>query len=174
MCRWVKGIFDEAIGSVFPNTEVQCCIVHQVRYSTKFVPWKDRKQFCADMREIYTALNEQAGLDSLNSFEQKWGTKYPYAIKSWKNNWAKLCPMFKYPEEIRKIIYTTNPIEGFNRVIRKVTKTKSSFQTDDSLFKLLYLVIMDSQEKSGKARNDWTSILNQLTIYFGDRIAMHI
>ena len=79
MCRWVKGIFDEAIGSVFPNTEVQGCIVHQVRYSTKFVPWKDRKQFCADMREIYTALNEQAGLDSLNSFEQKWGTKYPYA-----------------------------------------------------------------------------------------------
>ena len=78
MCRWVKGIFDEAIGSVFPNTEVQGCIVHQVRYSTKFVPWKDRKQFCADMREIYTALNEQAGLDSLNSFEQKWGTKYPY------------------------------------------------------------------------------------------------
>lgn len=169
----LKG-FEEAISSVFPNTEVQKCVVHQIRNSTRFVPWKDRKQFCADMRTVYTAPNEEAGLDALDAFEQKWGAKYPHSIKSWRANWNGLATMYKYPDTIRKIIYTTNPIEGFNRIIRKSTKTRGSFPTDDSLFKLLYLIVMDQQRKGLRARKDWTEIINQLSIYFGERVTKHM
>lgn len=169
----LKG-FEEAINSVFPNTEVQKCVVHQIRNSTKFVPWKDRKQFCADMRTIYTAPNEEAGLDALDAFEQKWGTKYPHSIKSWRANWNGLATMYKYPDTIRRIIYTTNPIEGFNRIVRKSTKTRGSFPTDDSLFKLLYLIVMDQQRKGLRARKDWTEIINQLAIYFGERVTKYM
>ena len=166
--------FEEAIASVFPNTEVQRCIVHQIRNSTKFVPWKHRKQFCADMKAIYKAPNEEAGLDALDKFEEKWGTKYPHTIKSWRNNWKGLSAIYKYPEQIRKIMYTTNPIEGFNRIIRKSTKTRASFPTDDSLFKLLYLIVMDQEHKRSKPRRDWTEIINQLAIYYGERITKYM
>ncbi len=161
--------FEDAIETVFPETEIQRCIVHQIRNSCKFVGWKERKRFCADMKAIYTAPNEDAGLLALDNFEAIWGKKYPYAIKSWRTNWKCLSTFFKYPDEIRKIIYTTNPIEGFNRIIRKATKNKSSFPTDDALFKLLYLVVMDNAEKRRTIR-DWSQMVNQLGVYFGERV----
>lgn len=169
----LKG-FPEAIESAYPKTEIQRCIVHQIRYSTRFVSYKDRKPFCKDMKKIYTAPNEEEGKRALDEFENEWGDKYPYAIKSWRDNWEQLSTFFKYPEEIRRIIYTTNTIESFHRTIRKVTKTKSSFPTDDSLFKLLYLVVIDKSEKWTMPIQNWGTILNQLGIYFGERITKYI
>lgn len=169
----LKG-FEEAITAVFPKTEVQQCIVHQIRTSTRFVNYKDRKQFCADLKTIYTAPNAEAGWTALEEVDEKWGSKYGYAIKSWRNNWSRLSTFFKYPEEIRRLIYTTNPIESFNHRVRKVTKTKPSFPTDDSLFKLLYLVIMDATEKWTLAYDNWGQILQQLTVHFGGRIDEYV
>lgn len=169
----LKG-FEEAITAVYPQTEVQQCIVHQIRTSTRFVNYKDRKQFCTDLKTIYTAPNEQAGLTALDTVEQAWGSKYGYAIKSWKNNWSRLSTFYKYPEEIRRLIYTTNPIESFNHRIRKVTKTKPSFPTDDSLIKLLYLIVMDASKKWTLAYDNWGQILQQLTVYFGGRIEKYV
>ncbi len=166
--------FEEAIKAVFPKTEIQRCIVHQIRNSTKFVNYKDRKEFCDDMKKIYTAPNEEAGLSALDKFEEKWGSKYTYAIKSWRINWQSLSTFFKYPPEIRRIIYTTNQIENFNRRIRKVTKTKSSFPTDDSLFKILYLIVMDASEKWTMPVRDWGIILNQLMVYFKERVDAYL
>lgn len=165
----LKG-FEQAIKSIFPNTEIQQCIVHQIRNSTKFVNYKDRKKFCADMKEIYTAPNEEAGLLALDKFEEKWDGKYSYAIKSWRDNWQNLSTFFKYPPEIRRIIYTTNAIENFNRRLRKVTKNKSSFPTDNSLIKILYMIVMDVSEKWTMPIRDWGVIINQLRIYFGERM----
>ncbi len=162
--------FEVAIKAAFPKTEIQRCIVHQIRNSTRFVSYKDRKEFCDDMKAIYTAPNEESGLAALDEFEKKWGSKYSYAIKSWRCNWQGLCTFFKYPPEIRRMIYTTNPIENFNRKIRKVTKTKSSFPTDDSLFKILYLVVMDATEKWTMPIQNWGMILNQLRVYFDERV----
>ena len=162
--------FEEAIRAAFPKTEIQRCIVHQIRNSTRFVNYKDRKEFCNDMKEIYTAPNEEAGLAALDRFEDKWDSKYSYAIKSWRTNWQSLSTFFKYPPEIRRLIYTTNPIENFNRRIRKITKTKSSFPTDDSLFKILYLIVMDASEKWIMPIRDWGIILNQLMVYFKERV----
>ena len=166
--------FEEAIKAVFPDTEIQHCIVHQIRNSTKFVSWKDRKPFCADLKQVYSAPNEDKALAELDNFEEKWGKKYAYAVSSWRKNWPTLATFFNYPDEIRKIIYTTNAIEGFNRQIRKVTKTKSSFPTDDSLLKLLYLIIMDQTKKWTLPRRDWSMVFNQLTIAFGDRVTNYI
>lgn len=166
--------FEEAVCSVFPNTEIQKCIVHQIRTSTKFVSYRDRKKFCADMRQIYTAANEEAGLEALNQFEEVWGKQYPYAIKSWKNNWKNIATFFKYPQEIRKVIYTTNHIENFNRAIRKVTKTKSSFPTEESLLKLLYLIVMDKTEKWTMPIQNWSLIVNQMSVYFKERMTNHL
>src|SRR3989338_72324 len=166
--------FEEAICSVFPKTEIQKCVVHQIRTSTKFVSYKDRKKFCSDMRQIYTAPNEKAGLEALDKFDQTWGKKYQYAIKSWRNNWKNLATFLKYPQEIRKIIYTTNHLENFNREVRKVTKTKSSFPTDDSLLKLLYLIIIDKTEKWTMPVRDWSLIISQMGVYFGERLTNHL
>lgn len=169
----LKG-FEEALEAVYPHTEVQHCIVHQIRASTRFVSWKDKKRFCADMRNIYTAPNEEKALLELDAFEEAWSSKYPYAIKSWRTNWKTLSTFFKYPQEIRKIIYTTNYIENFNRTIRKITRTKSSFTSDDSLLKLLYLIIIDNDKKMSRAMRDWSPIINQLTVHFGERITRHL
>ncbi len=165
----LKG-FEEAIVAIFPKTEVQQCIVHQIRTSTKFVSWKDRKQFCEDMKAIYSAPNEQAGLIALDRFEDIWGKKYSYAVKSWRDNWGRLSPFFRFPEEIRRVMYTTNPIEGFNRRIRKITKTKGAFPTEDSLLKLLYLIVMDASVKWTMAVHNWGLIINQLRGYFPERV----
>jgi len=166
--------FKEAIQATFPRTEVQKCIVHQVRTSTKYVNYKDRKAFCQDMKEIYTAPNEEAGLDALDRFEERWGSKYSYAIKSWRSNWEILSTFFKYPPEIRRLIYTTNPIENFNRKIRKVTKNKGSFPTDESLFKILYLIVVNASEKWILPLPNWGLILNQLHVYFGERLDAYL
>lgn len=166
--------FEDAIRAAFPKTEIQRCIVHQIRNSTRFVNYKDRKEFCKDMKEIYTAPNEEAGLTALDRFEEKWGGKYSYAIKSWRANWQSLSTFFKYPPDIRRLIYTTNPIENLNRRIRKITKTKSSFPTDESLFKILYLIVMDISEKWTMPLRDWGIILNQLRVYFGERVDVYL
>jgi transposase-like protein len=162
--------FEEAIKATFPMTEVQRCIVHQIRNSTRYVNYKDWRPFCKDMREIYTAPTEEAGLAALDRLEEKWAGKYAYAIKSWRSNWPCLSPFFKYPPEIRRLIYTTNPIESFNRQIRKITKNKGSFPTDDSLFKILYLIVMDESEQWKMSIREWGTIMNQLMIYFKDRV----
>jgi transposase-like protein len=169
----LKG-FETAIESIFPQTEVQQCIVHQIRNSTKFVNYKDRKAFCDDMKEIYTAPNEEGGMDALDRFEDKWGGKYSYEVKSWRANWTRLSTFFKYPPEIRRLMYTTNPIENLNRGIRKITKNKGSFPTDDSLFKILYLIIMDISQKWTLALPNWGMILNQLHVYFGERLERYL
>ena len=165
----LKG-FEEAITAVYPKTEVQQCIVHQVRYSTRFVNYKDRKEFCTDLKTIYTAPNEQAALAALDLFEEKWGSKYAYAIRSWRNNWSRLATFYKYPPEIRRLIYTTNAIENFNRQIRKVTKNKGSFASDEALLKVLYLVVMDRTAKWTLPLQNWAQILQQLEVYYGTRI----
>lgn len=164
--------FVDAIGAVFPDTEIQRCIVHQIRYTTKFVSYKDIKAFMKDLKQVYQAATEEAALQALDEMEKHWGDKYPSSIASWRNNWPQICTYFKYPAEIRKIIYTTNSIENFNRQLRKVTKTRSIFPTDDALFKLLYLAMIDITKKWNGRSNTWNwgRILNQLMIYFEGRI----
>lgn len=162
--------FGDAIGAVFPKAEIQRCIVHQVRYSTKFVNYKDLKPFVKDLKEVYQAATEELALENLEHFEDKWGKKYPSSVASWRNNWTQLSTYFKYPPEIRRIIYTTNSIENFNRQLRKVTKSRTIFPTDDALFKILYLAMCDITEKWTGSGWNWGQTLDQLCIYFGDRI----
>ena len=162
--------FVDAIGAVFPQAEVQRCIVHQIRYTTKFVSYKDAKAFIKDLKAIYQADTLEMAELGLDQLEEKWGTKYPSSVSSWRTNWPQLSTYFKYPAEIRKVIYTTNSIENFNRQLRKVTKSKAVFPTDDALFKSIYLAMMDATKKwTGKAWN-WGQTLDQFCIYFGDRI----
>ena len=163
--------FGDAINAVFPKAEIQRCIVHQVRYTTKFVNYKDMKPFVKDLKEVYQAPTEELALENLDTFEETWGKKYPSSVTSWRNNWPQLSTYFKYPQEIRKIIYTTNAIENFNRQLRKVTKSKTIFPTDDALFKILYLAMCDITEKWTGAGWNWGQTLDQLCIYFGDRIS---
>ena len=163
--------FGDAISAVFPKAEIQRCIVHQIRYSTKFISYKDIKPFMKELKQVYQAPTEEAALEALDSLEGNWGTKYPSSIASWRNNWPQLSTYFKYPGEIRKLIYTTNSIENFNRQLRKVTKNRTIFPTDDALFKLLYLAMMDITKKWTGRSWDWGRTLDQLCIYFGDRIS---
>ncbi len=163
--------FVDAIHAVFPQAEIQRCIVHQIRYSTKFVSYKDIKAFMKDLKLVYKADTEDLALQALDDLEERWGDKYASSIASWRNNWPQLSTYFKYPSEIRKLVYTTNSIENFNRQLRKVTKSKTIFPTDDSLFKILYLATMDITKKwTGKGWS-WGQTLDQLCIYFGDRIS---
>jgi putative transposase len=162
--------FTEAISTVFPKTEIQRCIIHQIRNSTKFVSYKDLKALMADLKKVYTAVDEQTAFYELDAFAEKWDKKYPKISESWRNNWPQLSTYFKYPSEIRKLIYTTNAIEGFNRQLRKVTKSKTVFPSDDSLLKMLYLATMDITRKWTGRRQDWGLIHSQLLIYFGDRL----
>ena len=163
--------FGDAISAVFPKAEIQRCIVHQIRYSTKFISYKDIKPFMKELKQVYQATTEEQALENLDALEENWGKKYPTSIASWRNNWPQLSTYFKYPPEIRKIIYTTNAIENFNRQLRKVTKAKSVFPTDDSLFKSLYLAMMDITKKWTGKSWDWGQTLDQLCIYFEDRIS---
>ena len=162
--------FVEAINVAYPQTEVQRCIIHQIRSSTRYVSYKDVKQFTADLKPVYKAPTEEAALSALDGFEAKWGKKYPLAVKSWRVNWTELSTMFKYSPEIRKLIYTTNAIENFNRQLRKVTKTKSAFVSDDALMKILYLTTMNIVDKWTMPIKDWGSILDNLMVFFGDRV----
>ena len=158
--------FSSAIEGVFPKTEIQNCIIHQLRNSSKYVSYKDLKALMADLKAVYAAVD----LDALDAFSERWDTKYPKISQSWRDNWANLSTYFKYPQEVRRLIYTTNTIEGFNRQLRKVTKSKSVFPTDDSLLKMLYLAMMDITKKWTGRRQDWSMIYAQMAIFFGDRI----
>jgi transposase-like protein len=162
--------FPAAIAAVYPKTELQQCIIHQIRNTTKFVSYKDLKVLMADLKRVYTAHSEEAALFELDMFDEKWGSKYPKIAVSWRNNWANLATYFKYPQEVRTLIYTTNLIEGFNRQMRKITKSKAVFPTDDSLLKILYLAMMDVTKKWTQSRRDWGKIHSQLEIYFADRL----
>jgi transposase-like protein len=162
--------FPNAIEAAYPKTEVQQCIIHQIRNSTKFVSYKDIKPLMFDLKAVYTAVDEETALGNLDSFENKWGVKYPKISRSWRENWANLSTYFKYPQEMRTLIYTTNTVEGFNRQLRKVTKSKSVFPTDDSLLKMLYLAMIDITKKWTGRRKDWGVIHSQLEIFFADRL----
>lgn len=162
--------FTSAIEAVFSKTEIQQCIIHQIRNTTRFVSYKDIKALMVDLKMIYAAIDEQTALYELDRFDEKWGNKYPKIALSWRTHWVNLSTYFKYPQEVRKLIYTTNTIEGFNRQLRKVTKSKSVFPTDDSLLKMLYLAMMDITKKWTGRRQDWGQIHSQLQIYFENRL----
>ena len=162
--------FLAAIEAVYPKTEIQNCIIHQLRNSSKYVSYKDLKALMADLKAVYAAVDEPAALDALDTFAEHWDKKYPKISQSWRNNWANLSTYFKFPQALRRLIYTTNTIEGFNRQLRKVTKSKSVFPTDDSLFKMLYLAMIDITKKWTGRKQDWSMIHAQLAIYFEDRM----
>ena len=162
--------FDAAIHATFPKTEIQNCIIHQLRNSSKYVSYKDLKALMADLKAVYAAVDEQAALDALDAFGERWDKKYPKISQSWRAGWTNLSTYFKYPQEVRRLIYTTNAIEGFNRQLRKVTKAKSVFPTDDSLLKMLYLAMMDITKKWTGRRQDWSLIHAQMAIYFAERM----
>ena len=162
--------FPNAIEAVFPQTEVQQCIVHQIRNTTRFVSYKDIKLLMTDLKKVYAAVDEQTALYELDHFEEKWGFRYPKIATSWRDNWVNLATYFKYPQEVRTLIYTTNSIENFNRGLRKVTKSKSVFPSDDSLLKMLYLAMIDITKKWTGRRRDWGQIHSQLEIFFADRL----
>lgn len=164
----LKG-FPDAIHNIFPETKIQKCIIHQIRNTTKFIPHKEKKSFCKDLRNIYTALNEEDALTALEDVKTKW-KDYAIYLKSWENNWTELSTFFEYPEEIRKIIYTTNTIESLNRQLRKVTKTTSVFPSDESLKKRLFLAQRDVSKKwQGTVRN-WGKIFGQFLAYFPEEM----
>ena len=167
----LKG-FTEAIRSVFPLSTKQICIVHQIRNACRFVVWKDRKPFTADMKGIYTAPNRDAAQLALDQLEAKWGQKYGYAIKSWRENWEELTAFLDFPLEIRKIIYTTNIIENLNGKIRKYTKNKLSYPTDEAVLKSVFLAVVEATKKWTMPIRDWGMILNQFMIMFENRLKL--
>ena len=163
--------FPEAIDAAFPKTEIQQCIIHQIRNSTKYVSYKDLKALVADLKQVYGAPTEAVALEALERFGSRWDSKYPKIRKSWEKDWMNLSTYFKYPEAVRRLIYTTNAIEGYNRQLRKVTKNRGVFPTDESLLKMLYLATMDITRKWTGRRQDWSQIHAQLEIYFEERLA---
>ena len=162
--------FSNAIEAVFPRTDIQNCIIHQLRNSSKYVSYKDLKALMADLKQVYAAVDEPAAEEALDRFAERWDKKYPKISASWRANWANLSTYFKFPEELRRLIYTTNAIEGFNRQLRKVTKSKAVFPTDESLFKMLYLAMLDITKKWTGRRQDWSVIHAQLAVYYADRM----
>jgi len=169
----LKG-FSEAIKTIFPLTEVQLCIVHQVRNSLRYVASKDQKVFMRDLKQVYRAMTKQLAEQKLNDLEAAWGKKYPLVLKSWRVNWEELSAFFKYPEEIRRIIYTTNVIEGFHRQIRKVTKTKGAFSNETALLKLIYLVIQNASKKWTMPPRNWSQTISQLSVFFEGRLKLDL
>jgi putative transposase len=165
--------FTEAIGAVYPDALIQKCIVHQVRNSLRYVSYKDAKAIVASMRAIYTSASESLALIALDRFEQEWGKAYPLAVAPWRKNWAELSTFFGFAPELRKVMYTTNMIEGYNRQLRKVTKGKSVFPTDQSLLKMLFLVTRDVQRKWTMRIAHWGQILTQLSIVFEGRVKLN-
>lgn len=162
--------FTATIRSVFSECSTQICVVHQIRNSMRYVVWKDKKEFARDMKEIYAAPIRDAALAALNNFEQKWKAKYAYAVRSWKENWEELTVFFDFPIEIRQIIYTTNLIENLNGKIRKYTKNKLSFPTDEAVLKSVYLALREVSKKWTMPIRNWGIVLNQFLIIFGDRL----
>ncbi len=169
----LKG-FPEAIHAVFPKTEIQTCVVHQIRNSLRYIVEKDKKTFMADLKLVYQASTLDQGYENLLKLDDKWGKKYPVPINSWYANWDTLSTFFKYDTDIRRVIYTTNVVEGFHRQVRKVTKTKGAFTSDNALLKLVYLVVQNIAEKWTMPLRNWSLTLSQLYLLFGDRIKVHL
>jgi len=165
----LKG-FPDAINTVYPDTQIQLCIVHMVRNSLKFVPWKDYKAITSDLKRIYQSITEEDALMSLEQFEQRWDDKYPNISRSWRNNWQNVSTLFNYPEDIRKAIYTTNAIESLNSVIRKAIKKRKLFPHDDSAKKVIYLAIEQASKKWTMPIRNWKTALNRFMIEFEDRL----
>jgi len=165
----LKG-FVTAIEDAFPRTEVQLCLVHQMRNSMKYINWKDLKAVVRDLKKVYTTNNEEMGLNYLNQAEEKWGDKYGIVFKSWRTHWHTLANFFKYPSALRKIIYTTNLIEIYHRMVRKVTKTKAAFSSEDAIVKQIYLATINANTKWQGQMFGWTSVRSDLNNYFGSRI----
>ena len=165
----LKG-FPEAIKTIFPQTEVQLCVVHQIRNSLKYVASKDQKEFMRDLKLVYQATTKELAEDELLKLDEKWGKKYPIVLQSWQNKWENLSYYFKYPKEIRKIMYTTNIIESVHRQFRKLTKTKGSFPNENSLLKLLYMGIENAKEKWTQPVHNWSLTISQLAIFFEGRL----
>ena len=167
----LKGL-PEAIQSIFPDTRIQLCIVHMVRNSTKFVSYKDRKSLCSDLKKVYSAATEREALQLLEEFGATWDKKYPMISKSWRSNWDNLNEFFSYPDNIRRVIYTTNAVESLNYTLRKVTKNRSAFPTDEAALKLLYLAISNASKKWTMPIDDWGVALNQFALFFGGRVPL--
>ena len=165
----LKG-FAEAIENIFPKTEVQLCVIHQIRNSLKYIPWNKHREFLKELKLVYKANSMEVALHQLDQMEKKWGKKYPVVFKSWRHNWERLTQYFKYPEVIRKLIYTTNTVEGYHRMVRKVTKSKGAFTSEMAMLKLVYLATLNFQKRWKNSIFNWPTILNHLTIYFEDRI----
>lgn len=168
----LTGISD-AIQSVYPMAEIQKCVVHQIRNSLKHVSWKDRKLLAHDLKSIYKANSEKEGLSALEDFEKKW-QKYPHVAASWKRNWGELSTFYKFPPEIRRIIYTTNPIESMNRSIKKITKNKVVFPNEQAVTKVVYLSLQEASKKWTSRLRDWAMIYSQLMIFFEDRLSRYL
>ena len=166
----LKG-FPEAINTVFPKTEIQLCIIHLIRNTLKYIASKDQKLFMQDLKNVYTASTEEAALIALDKLEDLWSKKYSLAIKTWRNNWTHASTFFKYPQEIRKIIYTTNAVEALHRQFRKVTKSKSIFPDDDALKKMLFLAYRDLSKKWTVQIQDWAIVLSHFSVIFDERIS---
>jgi putative transposase len=164
--------FKEAVLAVFPQTQIQRCVIHQIRNSLKYVTWNDRKKFMTDLKEVYQATTRESAEANLRQLTEKWGDKYAIAIRSWQNNWEDLATYFAYPSEIRRLIYTTNSVEGYHRQLRKVTKSKSIFPTPQAARKLLFLANRDILKKWTMPIQNWPLILNQLVIRFEGRLAI--
>ena len=169
----LKG-FPEAINTAFPETQIQLCIVHMVRNSMKYVPWKDYKAVTANLKQIYQSVSEEEALLALDHFSERWDTKYPQISRSWRSHWHNLNTLFQYPEDIRKAIYTTNAIESLNSVIRKVIKKRKLFPTDDSARKVVYLAIIDASKKWTMPIRNWKAALNRFMIEFEDRLIEYV
>ena len=167
----LKGV-DKALEATFPNTDLQLCVVHQIRNSTQYVPYKDRKAFCNDLKEIYNSPTAEAAEQALERLKKKWYTKYPASVLSWERNWSSIITFFKYPVEIRKAIYTTNIIESLNAVLRKYVRNKKTFPTIDAAKKMLFLVISRLDSQWGKRKRDWKACLQQFAIMFPNRVVL--
>lgn len=165
----LKG-FPDAINTVYPDTRIQLCIVHMVRNSVKFVPWKDYKPVTADLKQIYQSVTEEEALKALDNFAARWDDKYPQISKSWRNHWQNLNTLFDYPEDIRKVIYTTNAIESLNSVVRKAIRKRKLFPSDDSARKVVYLAILDASKKWTMPIRNWKAAMNRFMIDFEDRL----
>ena len=168
----LKG-FPEAIEAVFPQTDIQLCIVHMIRNSVRFVSWKDRKYITADLKNIYRAATAEAAQEELKRFAQKWDKQYPTISKSWYEHWENLKTFFAFPDYIRKVIYTTNAVESLNMSLRKVTKTRSSFPNDEAVFKMVYLAINNISKKWNLPIRNWNQAINQFAIHYGDRVNLN-
>ncbi len=169
-CKDGLSGFSEAINTVFPKTEIQLCVIHQIRNSLKYVPYKEQKEFMADLKKVYQPLTIEEAELAFTAFKEKWGKRHPIIIRSWENNWLELTAYFKYPHEIRRLIYTTNVIEGYHRQLRKVTKTKTAYPSDEALVKLIYLATIEASKKWTMPIREWKKCMSQFAIYFEDRL----